>query len=225
MTPRREARPRGLPRMTGREQAGGDRAGCRPNAWRRWQRIAEKSRRVVELWLSEGGAQRRRRCRSGRPRQRFHGADAAAARQPGGAGRDAGPVLAGLPDPVAAHDPAHAGPRGRAGDRAGQGRPALPPRAVVRERRLRLRQAELPALGALPARHGEGCGGARRHRAAQARVPHAPAGRRALASATSPTPTPRWWPRRWRAAAATWSRGWRTCSTISSAARASSRSA
>ena len=43
--------------------------------------------------------------------------------------------------------------------------------------------------------------------------------------AISSTPTPRSWPRRWRAAAATWSRGWRTCSTISSAGAASSRSA
>ena len=43
--------------------------------------------------------------------------------------------------------------------------------------------------------------------------------------ATSRIPIRRWWPPRWRAAAAIWSRGWRICWTISSAARASSRSA
>ena len=209
--------------MTGSTEAAGS-AAPQEDQMAAMQRIAEKSRRVVEMWLSSSapGGQRAGRLRRGR---RFPGADPASAGQPGCAARDAGPVLAGLPDAVAAHDPADAGARGRAGDRTGQGRPALPPRAVVRERRLRLRQAELPAFGTLPARRRARCGRAGRHGSAQGRVPHAPAARRALTPAISSTPTPRSWPRRWRAAAATWSRGWRTCSTISSAGAASSRSA
>ena len=62
------------------------------------------------------------------------------------------------------------------------------------------------------------CGRAGRHGSAQGRVPYAPAASTRSRPAISSTPTPRCWPRRWRAAAATWSRGWRTCSTISSAA-------
>ena len=169
MTERAMPASAGRPTGCGRTH-GGDAADRREEP-ARGRAVAERGRRQGGGALPVGPG----------PRQRLHGVVAAAARQPDGAGRDPGRVLAGLPDLVAAHDPADAGLRGRAGDRAGQGRPALPARAVVGERGLRLHQAELPAVGALPARHGKGCGGAGRHHPAQARVPYPPAGRCAVA--------------------------------------------
>src|SRR3546814_3550797 len=71
--------------------------------------------------------------------------------RPGQAGAGADEPVAGLHAAVAVDRPAHAGPGGRSGGDARQGRPPLQEPGVGRERAVRLREAVLSADRALDA--------------------------------------------------------------------------
>ncbi len=146
---------------------------------------------------------------------------------------DGGPLAAGagaavaverLHDLVAAHRAALSRRRGRADDRAGAGRPPLSRRRLGRQHAVRLHQAELPVDRALAAEHGARGRGHRRAHRAQGRFLHA-AIRRCAGALELSDDQPRGVarddrePRREPAAT-----GSRTCSTISSAAKAGWRS-
>ena len=99
--------------------------------------------------------------------------------QPAGSGADG--ALAAIHEAVAGDGPAHDGPAGRAGGRAGQGRQALHRSGVEGRGRLRLSQAVLPAHRALAAAHRQGGRGRRRQDRAEGRLLHAPVHRRDVA--------------------------------------------
>ena len=108
----------------------------------------------------------------------LHGQDAGRP-QPARSGADG--ALAAIPEAVAGHRPAHDGPAGRAGGRAGQGRQALQRSGLEGRGRLRLSQAVLPADRALAAAHRQGGRGRRRQDRPEGRLLHATVHRRAVA--------------------------------------------
>ena len=124
--------------------------GDRPFDGRHRRTLAAHRRRVAEAPGGRGAC-----ARSAEHRQRVHGDDRAADRQPGQAGAGAARLLAGLHDALAEHRAAHHGHGDRAGDRRALDRPALQGRRLEGERGLRLHQAVVPAVGALRAGRGE----------------------------------------------------------------------